>query len=342
VTLRLAARIERWPLRREFRIARGAKASAQVLVVEARLAGACGRGEAVPYRRYGESPAAALQQLAAFPAAASPAELSGLRESLPPGAAANALDAALWDLEAQLCGQPVWALAGVAAPAPVVTAYTIGLAEPEAMAADARAAADLPLLKVKLGGADAGARAERDLARLAAVREAAPSARLIVDVNEGWNASQLDAVLAAPAAQDLELIEQPLPAASDDALFGLDSPVPLGADESVHGQNDLERLAGRYRVLNVKLDKTGGLTRALVLADAARHAGFGLMIGCMVATSLAMAPALLLAGRACFVDLDGPLLLARDRRPGLRYEAGRVCWPDEPFWGEPRTGDAGQ
>lgn len=342
MTLRLDARIERWPLRREFRIARGAKASAEVLVVEARLAGACGRGEAVPYRRYGESPAAALQQVADFPLAATVTELAGLRASLPPGAAANALDAALWDLEAQLCRRPVWTLAGVAAPAPAVTAYTIGLADPGEMAADARAAGDRPLLKVKLGGADAGARAERDLARLAAVREAAPAARLIVDVNEGWNAAQLDAVLAAPVAQDLELIEQPLPAAADEALVGLDSPVPLGADESVHGQGDLDRLAGRYRVLNVKLDKTGGLTRALALADAALQLGFELMIGCMVATSLAMAPALLLAGRARFVDLDGPLLLARDRRPGLRYAAGRVCWPEEPFWGVPRTGDAGK
>jgi len=340
VTLRVAARIERWPIRREFRIARGAKSSAAVLVVEARLDGLVGRGEAVPYPRYGESPETALAQVAAFPVGDFPVDPGALRAALPAGAAANALDCALWDLEAQLSGRPVWELAALAAPAPVVTAYTIGLAEPEAMAGDAQAEAQRPLLKVKLGGDDAGARAEKDLARLAAVREAAPQARLIVDANEGWTAAQLDAVLAAPIARQLELIEQPLPAAADEALDGLHSPVALGADESVHQLDDLARLAVRYSVLNVKLDKTGGLTRALELVAAARRDGFELMIGCMVATSLAMAPALLLAGDARFVDLDGPLLLARDRRPGLGYAAGRVFWPDGPFWGVPRTAES--
>ena len=324
----LTVRRESFPIRGSFRISRGAKTEAEVVVTEIRDGAALGRGECVPYRRYGET----LEGVEAALAALGPAVAAGLgREELdrvmPAGAARNALDCALWDLEAKLTGVPVWRLAGLEGPPqPVITAFTLSLDSPEAMAEAALAAAAHPLLKLKLTG-------DGDLERVRAVRRAVPGARLIADANEGWSLDQLRAFAPELAGLGVELIEQPLPAADDEALAGFTSPVPLGADESCHGRDGLNLLKGRYRVLNIKLDKTGGLTEALRLKRAAEAAGFGVMVGCMVATSLAMAPALLVAQGALLVDLDGPLLLARDRTPGLRYEGARVYPPEPALWG---------
>ncbi len=325
----LAVRIERFPIRTAFRIARGAKTEAHVVVAEVTQDGAAGRGECVPYARYGETVAATVAALEAIaPAVEAGLDREGLRTVLPPGAARNALDCALWDLEAKATGRPAWALAGLdRPPGPLVTCYTISLDAPDAMAAAAAAVrARHPLLKLKLG-------AEGDAERVRAVRAAAPDARLVADANEGWTLDQLKAYAPVCAEAGVELIEQPLPADADEALRGLSCPVPLGADESCHGIDSLGRLKGLYGVVNVKLDKTGGLTEALAMARAAEAAGFGIMVGCMVATSLAMAPAVLAAQRARFVDLDGPLLLARDREPGLRYDGALVHPPEPDLWG---------
>ena len=328
MVLSIDARAESWALAAPFSIARGTKSRAEVVVVTATDGGVEGRGECVPYARYGESVATTIGVIEAF--GARDVSRQTLLDGMPPGAARNALDCALWDLEARRRGIPVWELAGLQPPGPVVTAYTIGLDEAAAMGAAAGRNAARPLLKIKLGGAPA-----RDIDRLRAVREAAPDARLIVDANEGWNMAGLETVAPAAAALGVELLEQPLPAGADAALAGFDSPVALGADESLAGNVDLEVLAERYGVLNVKLDKTGGLTRALGLVADARTMGFDIMVGCMVATSLSMAPALLLAQDAAFVDLDGPLLLAADRPGGLRYENGRVAFPPSGGWGQP-------
>ncbi len=319
---------ESFAIRGSFRISRGAKTVADVVVAEVRCGAVVGRGECVPYGRYHETLAGVVAALEAMgPAVAAGLGREALGRVMAPGAARNALDCALWDLEAKLCGRPVWELAGLeSAPVPVVTAFTLSLDTPEAMAAAALAAVGQPLLKLKLGG-------EGDPERVRAVRLAAPAARLIADANEAWSFRQL--VDFAPLLADLgvELIEQPLPADADEALAGYTGPVPLGADESCHGRDSLVRLRGRYQVLNIKLDKTGGLTEALCLKRAAEAAGFGIMVGCMVATSLAMAPALLVAQGARVVDLDGPLLLVADRSPGLRYEDGAVFPPERALWG---------
>jgi len=324
-TLRVAA--ESWPLRRPFAIARGTKTTAEVVVAEITDGSVTGRGECVPYPRYGETPAdvaAAIESLA--PAVAGGLDSDALADALPAGAARNAVDCALWDLEAKAAGRRAWELVGLAAPEPAVTAETIGLGGIEEMARDAAALAGRPLLKVKVG---------RDgvVERLCAVRAAAPDARLVVDANEGWDLETLQAVGDDLACLGVEMIEQPLPAGGDGGLDAGACPVPLCADESCHTAADLDRLAGRYRLVNVKPDKTGGLTGALELAHAARNAGFGIMVGCMVGTSLAMAPATLLTGFADVVDLDGPLWLARDRDPGLRFEDGTVFPPDAALWG---------
>jgi len=242
------------------------------------------------------------------------------------GAARNALDVALWDLEAKRSGSSVWALAGIAEPHPVVTAYTLSVDTPERMAAAAREEAHRPLLKLKLTGAG-------DLERVRAVRAGAPQATLIVDANEAWTLDHLRDYAPALAALGVALIEQPLPAGQDAALAGLPRPVPLCADESCHTSADLAALAGRYDYVNIKLDKTGGLTEGLRLLHAARAQGFKIMVGCMIGSSLAMAPAMLLAQDAEFVDLDAPLLLARDRQPGLRYEGSTVYPPKPNLWG---------
>jgi L-alanine-DL-glutamate epimerase-like enolase superfamily enzyme len=324
----LTVRRERFPIRGVFRISRGARTEAEVVVAEIRDDNAAGRGECVPYARYGETVDGVVAEIEAMAdAVAAGIDRDGLRDAMPPGAARNALDCALWDLAAKLTGRPIWQLADMdGPPGPVTTAYTLSVDTVENMAAAAREAAARPLLKLKLTG-------EGDLDRVAAVRANAPRSRLVVDANEAWSIDLLDRFAPEFARLGVEMIEQPLPAAEDDALLGYRSPVPLGADESCHGVDTLDRLRGKYQVVNVKLDKTGGLTEALALRRAAEAAGFQVMLGCMVGTSLAMAPALYAAQGARFVDLDGPLLLARDREPGLRYEGSLVHPPEPALWG---------
>ncbi|AWK86773.1 N-acetyl-D-Glu racemase DgcA [Azospirillum thermophilum] len=326
---RLTVRRESFPIRGSFRISRGAKTVAEVVVAEVEQDGVRGRGECVPYARYGESVAGVAEVLEGLAGeVAAGLDRRRLAELVPPGAARNALDCALWDLEAKLSGVPVWQLAGLPqAPGPLITCYTLSVDEPAAMAAAARERAPRhPLLKMKLTG-------EGDLERVRAVRAAAPQARLVVDANEGWTVELLRRFAPAFAELGVEMIEQPLPAGQDEALRGIACPLPLGADESCHGLDSLERLAGLYQVVNVKLDKTGGLTEALAMTRAAEAAGFDVMVGCMVATSLAMAPAVLVGQGARFVDLDGPLLLAQDRDPGLVYDGAVLQPPARELWG---------
>jgi L-Ala-D/L-Glu epimerase len=324
---KLAARIERWPIAGSFTISRGAKTEAVTVVAEVSQSGLTGRGECVPYPRYGETPEATLAALLAMQEPVSGGlDRKGLQAAMPPGAARNALDCALLDLEAKVSGQRVWNLLGRPTPRPCITAYTISLGSPEAMAEATARAAHRPLLKIKLGG-------EGDGARIAAVRKAAPESELIVDANEAWSPDSLERNLADCAAAGVTLVEQPLPAGKDEALARIHRPLAVCADESVHDRSSLAGLRERYDAVNIKLDKTGGLTEALAMADAAQALGFEIMIGCMVATSLAMAPAMLLAPQARFVDLDGPLLLARDRDGGLRYEGSLVYPPEAALWG---------
>lgn len=323
----LSARIERWPVAGSFTISRGAKTEAVTVVAELGRAGLTGRGECVPYPRYGETPEATLAALRSMREPVSRGlDRQALQAAMPPGAARNALDCALLDLEAKTSGQRVWDLLGRPAPEPCITAYTISLASPEAMAAATLRAAHRPLLKIKLGG-------DGDGRRIAAVRQAAPQSELIVDANEAWTSDNLEQNLADCAAAGVTLVEQPLPAGQDEALKRIRRPLSVCADESVHDRASLAGLRERYDAVNIKLDKTGGLTEALVMADAAHAMGFQIMIGCMVATSLAMAPAMLLAKQARFVDLDGPLLLARDREGGLRYDDSLVYPPEAALWG---------
>jgi len=323
----LAARIERWPIAGSFTISRGAKTEAVTVVAEVSRGGHAGRGECVPYPRYGETPEATLATLRAMREPLSAGlDRRALQAAMPPGAARNALDCALLDLEAKTSGQRVWRLLGRPAPQPCITAYTISLGSPEAMAAATARAAHRPLLKIKLGG-------DGDGARIAAVRKAAPGSELIVDANEAWTADNLERNLGECAAAGVTLVEQPLPAGQDEALRRIRRPLAVCADESVHDRASLDGLRERYDAVNIKLDKTGGLTEALAMADAAQALGFQIMIGCMVATSLAMAPAMLLARAARFVDLDGPLLLARDREPSLRYDGSLIYPPAAVLWG---------
>ncbi len=328
----LQAEPRSWPLKRPFTISRGTRTEARTVIVTLRDDdGHAGRGEAVPYARHGETVEQTLAELAA--AAPRLARMGSLHhEDIPRllsgKAARTALDCALWDLRARRCGRPAWQLAGLPRPVPLVTAFTISLARPRDMARQARENAHRPLLKLKLGGAP-----DEDVARLRAVRAAAPRARIIVDANEGWKERHLPALLAACAGCGVELVEQPLPAGRDGALAGIDSPVPLCADESVHEAADLPALAPAYDAVNIKLDKSGGLSAALELLHAAQDKGLDVMIGCMLASSLAMAPAFLLAACARWVDLDGPLLLAEDSTPPLREENGRLTPPQPALWG---------
>ncbi|HWM81453.1 MAG TPA: N-acetyl-D-Glu racemase DgcA [Pseudolabrys sp.] len=325
--LTVTAIVERWPIAGVFAISRGAKTEAAVVVSTLSDGRFEGRGECVPYARYGEtvdSVAAAIAAMA--PAFAQGLTRAGLQEAMPPGAARNALDCALWDLDAKRSASRTYALAGLPPPQPLVTAYTISLDTPAAMAAAAERVATRELLKIKLGR-------DGDPARIAAVRRAAPAATLIVDANEGWTPDTLAESLAACADAGVALIEQPLPAAQDAALAGLNTPVPICADESVHARPSLAALAGKYTAVNIKLDKTGGLTEALAMAEEARQRGLTIMVGCMVGTSLAMAPAVLLAQRAQLADLDGPLLLRRDRDHGLAYSGSLVHPPEPALWG---------
>ncbi len=324
---RLTVRTETWPLRGTFTISRGAKSAAEVVVVELVQGGVVGRGECVPYPRYGESPDSVVELIEGLRTDLE-RDLTPetLQSALPPGAARNALDCALWDLIAKQSAQPVWRLAGVPAPRVLTTAYTLSLEAPETMAASARAAADRPLLKLKLG-------ADGDLERVQAVRASVPNARLIIDANEAWTPAILQDLAPALAAARIELIEQPLPADADQALADLTLPIPVCADESVHDRATLAGLADRYDFVNIKLDKTGGLTEALAMARAAADGGLGIMVGCMIGTSLAMAPAFLVGLLAAFVDLDGPLLLASDRDPGISYRASEMQPPPVALWG---------
>ena len=318
---------ERWPLRATFTISRGSKTASEVVVARIREGELEGRGECLPYTRYGETPAAVAAAIEALaPAIRDGMGRAELQEALPAGAARNALDCALWDLECKAGGARAWELAGLAAPGPLLTAYTLSLDSPESMRAAAARNADRPLLKLKLGGPG-------DLDRVAAVRDGAPETRIIVDANEGWSAEDYRRLAPELARLEVAMIEQPLRAGDDDALARLERPVPVCADEACHDRATLDALAGRYDVINIKLDKTGGLTEALALRGDARARGFEIMVGCMIATSLSMAPALLVADGADFVDLDGPLMLAEDRTPGLRYEGAYVHPPMPALWG---------
>jgi|SRR5579871_4102849 len=324
-TLRVAT--ERWPIAGAFTISRGSKTEAEVVVAEVSDGLYRGRGESVPYGRYGETAEGVSAAIAALaPQVARGLDRADLQTLLPAGAARNALDCALWDLAAKRARRPVHELAGVPPPAAHVTAFTISLASPNVMADAAAKAAHRALLKVKLGQTG-------DPERIRAVRAAAPRAELIVDANEGWSAENLAENLATCASVGVTLVEQPLPAADDAALAAIPHPIPICADESVHDRATLAQLAGKYDAVNIKLDKTGGLTEALALAQDAERMGFMLMVGCMIATSLALAPALLLAARARVVDLDGALLLARDRPHGLRYDDSRVHPAGPELWG---------
>jgi L-alanine-DL-glutamate epimerase-like enolase superfamily enzyme len=325
----LTVTLERFPIAATFTIARGSKTEAVVLVAAISDGAVIGRGECVPYARYGETSESVIAQIEAARAAI---ELGADREALqtlmPAGAARNAVDCALWDLDAKRLGIRAVEMAGVGRIKPAVTAYTLSLGAPDAMGAAAGKAADRPILKIKLGGGDG-----RDPQRLKAVRAGAPDATLIIDANEGWTPDDLAQNLAACADEGVALVEQPLPAKADEALRGAARPVPVCADESAHGRDTLDRLVGLYDAINIKLDKTGGLTEALKLADAAEERGLALMVGCMVGTSLGMAPAMLLAPRARFIDLDGPLLLVKDRPEGLRYDGSLVYPPEPALWG---------
>ena len=321
--MRLSVVAERFPLAEVFTISRGSKTEAAVLTVRIEEGGAVGWGECVPYARYGETLESVTREIEGLPARFSRDDLQGL---LPAGAARNAVDCALWDLEAKRAGKPVWQLAGLAAPGPEITAYTLSLGEPEAMRAQAAKHAHRPLLKIKLGTPD-------DMARLEAVRAGAPKARIIIDANEGWSAEVYGELAPHLVRLGVELVEQPLPAGADGALIGMDRPVPVCADESCHDRASLPALKGKYDVVNIKLDKTGGLTEALALRDAALAEGYQVMVGCMVGTSLAMAPALLVAQGAMVTDLDGPLLLAQDRAEPLQYDEAGVHPSSPGLWG---------
>lgn len=306
-----------------FTISRGSRTEAQVLTAHISDGGETGRGECVPYARYDETLDSVATQIQGLPETFSRLDLYDL---LPAGAARNAVDCALWDLEAKKAGKRVWELAGLDRPGPEVTAFTLSLDTPEAMQQQARKNAHRPLLKIKLGTPD-------DMPRLESVRAGAPDARIIVDANEGWSADVYADLAPHLVRLGVQLVEQPLPAGQDDALIGLDRPVPVCADESCHDRNSLSSLAGKYDVVNIKLDKTGGLTEALELRDLALAQGYKVMVGCMVGSSLAMAPATLVAQGAEVVDLDGPLLLAEDREDALIFDDAGVHPPCAALWG---------
>jgi L-alanine-DL-glutamate epimerase-like enolase superfamily enzyme len=324
--LRIEAKEEVWPLKEVFRISRGSRTEARVVVVTVNDGKNTGRGEGVPIARYNQTVDSVLAEIGSIKSMRD-LDRDKLQHLLPPGAARNALDCALWDLEAKRSGKRAWELANVPIVPEVETSFTISLDTPDKGGAAAKAAANSPLLKLKLGGD------ELDLARIEAVHEAAPTARLLIDANESWSSDHYRKIVPALKELGVELVEQPFPTDADDVLEALDHPVPVCADESCHTTADLPRLKNRYEMVNVKLDKTGGLTEALLLTERARENGFKLLIGCMVCTSLGIAPARLLAGAADWIDLDGALLLARDRDHGLGYENGRIGLPSRQLWG---------
>ncbi len=306
-----------------FTISRGSRTEAKVLTVHLSDGGHTGRGECVPYARYSENLDSVEDQIRSL---SSSLDRHSLYEMLPAGAARNAVDCALWDLEAKKAGKRVWELAGLPAPRPEITAYTLSLDTPEAMETQAAKNAYRPLLKIKLGTPD-------DMPRLEAVRRGAPKSRIIIDANEGWTAEVYSELAPHLVGLGVELVEQPLPAAQDDALIGMERPLPVCADESCHDRTSLAGLKGKYDVVNIKLDKTGGLTEALKLRDAALAEGYKVMVGCMVGSSLAMAPATLVAQGALVTDLDGPLLLAEDREEPLKFDCAGVHAPEPALWG---------
>jgi L-alanine-DL-glutamate epimerase-like enolase superfamily enzyme len=306
-----------------FTISRGSRTEAHVLTVSVTDGGVTGFGECVPYARYGETLESVEAEIRSLPSIFDRTALQGL---LPAGAARNAVDCALWDLEAKRAGKRVWELAGLAAPKPEITAYTLSLASPEEMEAQAAKNAFRPLLKIKLGTPD-------DMPRLEAVRRGAPKSTIIVDANEGWSAEVYADLAPHLVRMGVALVEQPLPASQDDALLGMTRPLPVCADESCHDRASLAALQGKYDVINIKLDKTGGLTEALLLREAALAEGYKVMVGCMVGSSLAMAPATLVAQGAMVTDLDGPLLLGEDRAAPLHYDAAGVHPPSPALWG---------
>ena len=306
-----------------FTISRGSRTEAQVLTVRITDGDVTGRGECVPYARYDETLDSVTAEIEGLPEML---DRSRLYDLLPAGAARNAVDCALWDLEAKRAGRRVWELAGLPAPGPEITAYTLSLAAPEEMRAQAAKNAHRPLLKIKLGTPD-------DMPRLEAVRAGAPSSTIIVDANEGWNAEVYQELAPHLVRLGVALVEQPLPAGEDDALIGMDRPVPVCADESCHDRESLAGLVGKYDVVNIKLDKTGGLTEALRLKEQAMAEGYKVMTGCMVGSSLAMAPAVLVAQGCVVTDLDGPLLLAEDREDALTFDAAGVHPPSRNLWG---------
>jgi L-alanine-DL-glutamate epimerase-like enolase superfamily enzyme len=319
---------ETWPIRGVFTISRDSRTEAHVVIATITDDDAVGRGECVPYPRYGESVDSVADQIEAMRAQiAAGLDREGLRRTMAAGAARNAIDCALWDLEAKRARKPAWLLAGLPAMAPVVTAYTLSIDTPAAMGEAARTNASRPLLKVKLKGDT------EDEARVQAIRAGAPQARLIIDANEAWTPEIYRRLIPVLAKLGVELVEQPFPQSDDGALATLPRPIPVCADESAHDSATLDHVVGKYDVVNIKLDKTGGLTEALAFKRAAEAAGLTIMVGCMVGTSLAMAPGMLIAQGAAFVDLDAPLLLARDREPGLRYDGSTVYPPDALLWG---------
>ncbi len=323
----ISVEAERFPIAGTFTISRGSKTEAEVITCTISDSGKRGWGECVPYKRYGETMEGVRDAIEAMRRQIENGiSRKELLDAMPAGAARNAIDCALWDLEAKTSGIAVAHAIHAAPLSALETAYTLSLGEPEAMAAQARDNAWRPLLKVKIGG-------DNDKARISAVTDAAPSSRIILDANEGWTDANIVENLAFAAEHGIALIEQPLPAGHDAILRTIVHPVPICADESVHEAKGLEALVGLYDAVNIKLDKSGGLTAALTLRDRALELGFEVMVGCMVGTSLAMAPAVLLAQGAEYVDLDGPLLLARDRQPGLVYKGSLVSPPDRMLWG---------
>lgn len=314
---------ETFPLASVFTISRGSRTEARVITLTVTRQGVTGRGECVPYARYGETPESVVAQIATLPESITRA---ALQDALPPGAARNAVDCALWDWEAKSTRARVWQLANLPAPQPRITAFTLSLDTPAAMRAQAAENAHRPLLKIKLGTPD-------DMPRLEAVRAGAPRSTIIIDANEGWTPEVYTDLAPHLLRLGVALVEQPLPAGADDLLAEIARPIPVCADESAHDRASLPLLKGKYDMVNLKLDKTGGLTEALLMVEAARAAGLPLMVGCMVGTSLAMAPAILPAQSAAFTDLDGPLLLARDRENPLQYDENGVHPPEAALWG---------
>ena len=319
----IQAQVEIFPLAHVFRISRGARTQAEVVTVTIEKDGVTGRGECVPYARYNETLESVIKQVESLPV---DIDKETLQDTLPPGAARNAVDCALWDFECKKRDQRIWKIAGIQVPEQKITAYTLSLDEPKNMFKQAEKNSNRPLLKVKLG-------TPNDMPRLEAVRKGAPNSEIIVDANEGWDAELYSQLAPELVRLGVKLVEQPLPADQDGDLIGLPRPLPICADESCHDRKSLEKLIGKYDFVNIKLDKTGGLTEALLLKNRALEAGFKIMVGCMVGSSLAMAPATLIAQNATFVDLDGPLLLAHDRRHGLLYDESWVHPPSKDLWG---------